>query len=111
MTAALRHSCRYRRTKLSRCVVCEQSFRRKKERQRTCVDVRCKAELRRFPLAYSWPEKHGTANHPSDVGWPLETFDFSGSKQPIRPAYGCLREWCWTPEVDCELAATGGAYR
>src|SRR2546428_7892550 len=86
MTAALRHSCRYRRTKLSRCVVCEQSFRRKNERQRTCVDVRCKAELRRFPLAYSWPEKHGTANHPSDVGWPLETFDFSGSKQPLRPA-------------------------
>lgn len=77
-TAALRHYCRQCRSKLSeptdnprrgfclrhcfrtfyrsKCVVCEKPFRRKNEQQRTCIDVRCKAELRRFPEAYRWSE-------------------------------------------------------
>jgi hypothetical protein len=94
MTLALRHQCRKCRTKLneptdnprrafccrgcfnsfyrSRCVVCEGSFRRKNEQQRTCVDVGCKAEIRRFPLAYSWPEKRETGNTPLRCRTPLK---------------------------------------
>jgi hypothetical protein len=72
-----RHQCRYGRTKLSapienprrafccrgcfngfyrpRCVVCETPIRRKIEWQKTCIAKNCKAEIKRFPLAYSWP--------------------------------------------------------
>jgi hypothetical protein len=42
-----------------RCVVCESPIRRKNERQRTCIDYRCKSALKQFPLAYSW---HPTSN-------------------------------------------------
>ena len=87
MTIALRHSCRHCRIKLaeptenlrrafcargcyrsffrSRCVVCEETFRRKTEWQKTCIRKACKAELRRFPLAYSWLEKPKKCPYPT----------------------------------------------
>ena len=125
MTIALRHSCRHCRTKLSeptdnprrafcalgcyrsfyrsRCRVCEAPIRRKNEQQKVCYGAECRAELRRFPGAYSWPE--GQSGYPptSDARGTSEIPDFSGSKQAIRPTHGSLREWCWTPESNGEL--------
>jgi hypothetical protein len=114
MTEALRHHCRYDRVKLSeptdnprrafccrgcfnsfyrsRCVVCEEPIRRKNEQQKTCISRKCKAEIRRFPLAYSWSKEPGIGNHPSDDRGPSKTPDFIGSKRPLRR---CLREWSW----------------
>src|SRR5689334_8237158 len=88
--AALRHQCRHCRSKLaeptenpkrafcirgcfnsyyrSRCVVCEGPIRRKSERQKTCIDVKCKGEVRRFPLTYSWPETAQTDGSPPNDG-------------------------------------------
>jgi hypothetical protein len=85
----LRHYCRQDRTKLrdpidnphrafccrgcfnrfyrSRCVVCERPIHRKNERQRTCINKECKTALRRFPLAYSWPETQKRDNPRSDA--------------------------------------------
>jgi hypothetical protein len=87
----------------SRCVVDEAPFKRKNEQQKTCIRRECKLELRRFPLAYAWQETPKTASPPSDVGRPSETPDFSASERPLKPTYGCLGHWSWTPEVDCEL--------
>ena len=125
MTIALRHSCRHCRTKLaeptenlrrafcargcyrsfyrSRCRVCEAPIWRKNEQQKVCFGKECKAELRRFPEAYSWPERRGGYLSTLDARRASETLDFSGSKQVIRPTHRCLREWSWTPEVGCEL--------
>ncbi len=112
MTAPLRHYCRHDRTKLagptdnlrrafccrgcfnsyfrSRCVVCEAPIRRKNERQRTCIDIRCKAELRRFPLAYAWPETTNPPYPTSNVGGPSKTPDFIGSKGALRGDRGAI---------------------
>jgi hypothetical protein len=89
-------------------MVCEGSFRRKTERQKTCTDVRCKAELRRFPLAYSWPEKHEEGKPPSDTSKAPGSAHFTGLKTGIRPTHKCLREWVWSPETDLELELHDG---
>jgi hypothetical protein len=101
MTAPLRHRCRFCRTKLaeptdnprrgfccrgcfnsfyrSHCLVCESPIRLKRENQlRLCIDVRCKAEVRRFPEAYSWPDS-------LNVKVAQKTPDFIGSKTAIEP--------------------------
>jgi hypothetical protein len=86
-----------------RCVVCEQPIRRKTERQKTCIDRKCKAELRRFPLAYSWPEKQKTGNHPSDAITASKTPDFVDSERPLsgdRPSFKCLAHWWWGGDPD-----------
>ena len=112
--AAPRHYCRQDRTKLAeptdnlrrafctrfcweqfyrhRCVVCEKPIRRKNERQKTCIDHDCKAAIRRYPLAYSWPEKQKTGDTPSAHKCPSETLDSSCSK----PRDSCLRGWAWS---------------
>jgi hypothetical protein len=111
MTTPLRHQCRFCRTKLAeptdnprrgfccrgcfnsfyrhRCVVCESPIRRKNERQRVCVNVRCKAELRGCPSACSWspnrkpqepekkPDRHRGSQNDRRA---QETPDFIGSK-------------------------------
>ena len=38
----------------SRCVVCEDQFRRRSSSQKVCGHHECKRELRRFPLAYTF---------------------------------------------------------
>jgi hypothetical protein len=103
MTAALRHYCRKCRTKLaeptdnphrafccrgcfnqfhrSRCVVCEGKFRRRNERQRICIDVRCKSELRRFPEAYAWPTSRNVGGTPSEA-------HFTGIKSALSGNHG-----------------------
>jgi len=92
----------------SRCVVCESPIRRKTEGQKTCIKANCKAELRRFPLAYSWPKTQKTGNHPSDAITASETLDFTGSKLALSgvarsPLFWCDakgRGWCWESEKD-----------
>jgi hypothetical protein len=130
MTIALRHSCRHCRTKLSepsdnprrafcargcfksfyrsRCRVCEAPIRRKNEWQKTCIDRKCKAEVRRFPDAYSWPETYQTANHPFGASRASEVPVKWASKSASRPTRRCLREWSWTPEANCELELHDG---
>ena len=125
MTAALRHSCRHCRSKLaeptenprrafcvrgcfvsfyrSRCRVCEAPIRRKNEQQKVCYGKECKAGLRRFPEAYSWPETPETAHPPPDARRASETLEKRASKSASRPTHRCLRAWSWTAEVDCEL--------
>jgi hypothetical protein len=105
MTTPLRHLCRKCRTKLSeptnnprrafccrgcfnqhyrrRCIVCEGLLNRKREKQRTCIDVKCRAAIRRFPEAYSWPERQKTGYPTSDSIKASETPNFIGSKRPI----------------------------
>jgi hypothetical protein len=120
MTIALRHSCRHCRTKLtepsenlrrafcargcyrsfyrSRCVVCEETFRRKTEWQKTCIRKTCKAELRRFPLAYSWREKPKSAHTLQNDGRPPRSAHSTGIKFGLegdRPKSNALREWWW----------------
>jgi hypothetical protein len=129
MTAALRHYCRHDRTKLteptenlrrafccrgcfnsfyrSRCRVCGQPFRRKTEWQKTCVAQKCKAEIRRFPLAYSWPEKRGKGKSPSNDGRPPSNAHSTGIKFGLKgnpPPARCLREWWWGNPVDGDLS-------
>jgi hypothetical protein len=120
MTIALRHSCRHCRIKLaeptenlrrafcargcfrsfyrSRCVVCEETFRRKTEWQKTCIRKACKAELRRFPLAYSWPGKPKSAHTLQNDGRPPKSAHSTGLKFGLkgdRPSHHSLREWWW----------------
>lgn len=84
----------------SRCRVCEAAIRRKNEQQRTCINRKCKAELRRFPLAYTWPEKQKTGDPSSDDGGPQKNADFIRSKPCLRPHHKCLREWSWGGDGD-----------
>jgi hypothetical protein len=120
MTIALRHSCRHCRTKLaeptenlrrafcargcyrsfyrSRCVVCEETFRRKTEWQKTCIRKTCKAELRRFPLAFSWPDKPKSARTLQNDGRPPKSAHSTGLKFGLkgdRSSHYSLREWLW----------------
>jgi hypothetical protein len=105
MTAPLRHRCRFCRTKLveptdnprrgfccrgcfnsfyrHRCVVCESPIRLKRENQlRLCIDVHCRAEAKRFPEAYRWPDRpRGSQN--GEVA--QKTPDFIRSKTAIEP--------------------------
>jgi hypothetical protein len=130
MTISLRHQCRYCRSKLSeptdnmrrafccrgcfqsyfrsRCVVCEGAIRRKRESQKTCIGVRCKRELSRFKLVYSWPERLGLG-HPSGGAFEAsKTLDSIGSESPIsalprspmswRDLAG--NGWCWEADLD-----------
>src|SRR6476620_2743210 len=125
MTVALRHSCRHCRTKLaeptenlrrafcsrgcfasfyrSRCRVCEAPIRRKNEQQKVCYGKECKAELRRFPAAYSWPQERAGYLPTPDARRASEALEKWASKTASKPTHGCLREWSWTPEVNCEL--------
>jgi hypothetical protein len=125
MTIALRHSCRHCRTKLneptenlrrafcargcyrsfyrSRCRVCEASIRRKNEQQKVCYGKECKAELRRFPEAYSWPKSRGGYPPTPDARRASETLAKWASKSASKPTHRCLREWSWTPEIEGEL--------
>jgi hypothetical protein len=102
MTIALRHSCRHCRTELaepienlrrafcargcyrsfyrSRCVVCEETFRRKTEWQKTCIRKACKAELRRFPLTFARPEKPKSAHTLQNDGRPPKDAHSTGLK-------------------------------
>jgi hypothetical protein len=132
MTIALRHQCRKCRTKLaeptdnprrafccrgcfgsfyrSRCVVCEEPIRRKTEWQKTCISRECKAEVRRFPATYSWPErpeKSKTGDLPSDASRPPRSAHLKGVKSALRgvsekpsPPFRCLREWRWEADAD-----------
>jgi hypothetical protein len=89
----------------NRCVVCEGPFRRRSSSQRTCIRPDCKADLRRFPLAYSWPETAGTAHTPRNDIDPLKSPDFIGSGRPLettRPIARSLRGWSWNPETGFE---------
>ena len=96
----------------TRCQVCEESIRRKNERQLTCFGHKCKSERRRFPDAYSWPEyKTNETGHflpPNDERRPTtakassappETPILRALKQPSfgpdRPRHPCLRMWSW----------------
>jgi hypothetical protein len=109
MTIALRHSCRHCRTKLneptenlrrafcargcyrsfyrSRCRVCEASIRRKNEQQKVCYGKECKAELRRFPEAYSWPESRARYPPTPDARGASETLAKSASKSASNPTH------------------------
>jgi hypothetical protein len=123
MTIALRHQCRKCRTKLaeptdnprrafccrgcfnshyrSHCVVCEEPIRRKTEWQKTCISRECKAEVRRFPAAYTWPEKPERPCPTSDASKaPLEAH-FTGVKSALNaPSERSLREWRWEADAD-----------
>jgi hypothetical protein len=128
MTVELRHRCRQCRGRLaeptdnlrrafctrfcfdsfyrSRCVVCEEGFRRRSSTQRTCIKKECKAELRRFPLTYRCPETHKTGNPPQNDKRVSEVPVFIESESAlggIPPTANCLREWRWGPEIDLEL--------
>ena len=118
MTIALRHSCRHCRTKLaeptenlkrafcahgcyrsfyrSRCRVCEAPIRRKNEQQKVCYGAECRAELRRFPEAYSWLPTPDARRGP-------ETLEKWAPKSASNPTHRSPREWCWTPESNGEL--------
>ena len=124
MTIALRHSCRHCRIKLaeptenlrrafcargcyrsfyrSRCRVCETPIRRKNEQQKVC-GKECKAELRRFPQAHSWPEGRGSYLPTLDARRASETVEKSASKSASTPTHRCLRDWSWTSETGGEL--------
>lgn len=88
------HSSFYR----SRCVVCEGAIRRKTEWQKTCIAKACKAETRRFPLAYSWPETTKTANPPSDASRPPSEAHFTGIGKAIKAEATPL----WEADLDIE---------
>ena len=119
---SLRHCCRHCRSKLpeptdtprrafcvrgcftsyyrSRCVVCEQPFRRKAEHQKTCIAQKCKAEARRFPAAYSWPKKPEMGACTQNDATPLRSAHSTGVKTGLPPGPRCLRAWRWQDEVE-----------
>jgi hypothetical protein len=91
----------------NRCVVCDEPFRRRSASQRTCIRLDCKAELRRFPLAYSWPETPGRTNTPQNDIDPLKSPDFIGLGRPLagtRPPAHALSDWRWGNPVDGDLS-------
>jgi len=118
MTAPLRHYCRNLRcrSKLpapventhfafctpgchasfyrSRCLVCEEPMRRKRESQRVkSGHKKCEAEYRKFPHAFSFPLSRAKI---SDEG--LRSADKTGVKFGLKghpPTAHCLREWWW----------------
>jgi len=54
-------------------------------------------------LAYSWPEKQKTGNHPSDAITASKTPDFVDSERPLsgdRPSFKCLAHWWWGGDPD-----------
>jgi hypothetical protein len=129
MTVALRHSCRHCRTKLSaptenprrafccrgcfnsfyrpRCVVCETPIRRKTEWQKTCIAKNCKAEIKRFPLAYSWPEKREEGSSPQNCLRPPSKAHLAGIKFGLRgspPSAHSLRHCWWGDPVHGDLS-------
>src|SRR5438067_1891833 len=71
----------------SRCVVCEEKFRRKNEKQHVCGRYDCKKELRRFPNAYVLLSTRGSAN----VIGPAKKADKSGLKTCTKSLPG----WQW----------------
>jgi hypothetical protein len=120
LTIALRHQCRFCRTKLSeptdnlrrafccrgchtsfyrsRCLVCEESIRRKSDQQRFGSGHKtCAAEYKRFPHVYGFQTPQ-TANHPADAneggGNPYEM----GTKTAHSGERRCPLGWCWQSE-------------
>jgi hypothetical protein len=90
----------------SRCLVCEDPMRRRREGQRIkSGHGKCSAEYRRFPHVYDLPDRPvvpmvGISNES------LAEAHSTGLKTRIegdRPPFQCLRMWAWTPEADCEL--------
>src|SRR5262245_46137927 len=92
----------YDRFYRSRCVVCEEPFRRKTEGQRFgSGHATCKAEHRRFPHVYEWPKRSNsaqTARGSQNARTPLRSAHFTGLKTPPigeRPRASSLRDWSW----------------
>jgi hypothetical protein len=114
MTAALRHQCRYCRTKLfeptdnlyrafccrgchtsfyrSRCLVCEEPIRRKNERQRFgSGHKRCQGEYRRFPHRYDHSGYHPSQNARGPLKNPIKPVIKEGNSDDR----GCPLGWRW----------------
>jgi hypothetical protein len=88
-------------------VVCEETFRRKTEWQKTCIRKTCKAELRRFPLAYSWPEKPKRGDTPQNDGRPPKSAHSTGLEFDLkgdRPSHDSLRDWWWGNQGNGDLS-------
>src|SRR5262249_44305054 len=85
----------------SRCLVCEEPMRRKRERQRLkSGHRRCETEYRKFPRVYGFPrdesaQQGGTCPFADES---LAEAHFTGLKSDVRgdrPSHRCLRGWRW----------------
>jgi len=118
MSVALRHRCRNPRCRLklpapvenehhafctpgchaqfyrSRCLVCEDPMRRKREGQRIkSGHKKCEVEYRKFPHAFSYPLSRAQISDEA-----LRSAHSTGTKFGIAgypPRRCCLREWWW----------------
>ena len=100
----------------SRCLVCEESMRRKREGQKIkSGHHRCAAEYRKFPRAYDYPRaenaKKGADSQIANesLGNPHEIGTFSGIAGD-RPSHRALRSWAWhSDDLEHELRDAAGA--
>jgi hypothetical protein len=107
----------------SRCRVCEAPIRQKNGQPKTCISRKCKADFRRFPLAYAWPEKQKTENADFIAfAWPpkqktrndpircrmgsrsAHSTGLKSDGRGDRPTAHCLRGWWWGRESDRDLS-------
>ena len=85
----------------SRCLVCEEPMRRKRESQRLkSGHRRCAAEYRKFPRAYDYPSDEPAQKGGGGpfVNESLAEAHFTGLKTrdlADRPTSHCLRGWWW----------------
>jgi hypothetical protein len=100
----------------SRCLVCEEPFRRKNERQRFGSGHKiCQTEYRRFPHVYDYQtDKKGL--YPVQCTTEPRSAHSTGLKSRISghpPSAYCLREWWWgDPGIgDCSLYDAEGLTR
>jgi hypothetical protein len=138
MNAPLRHRCRNPRCKLklpvpvenepafctpgchasfcrSRCLVCEEPMRRKRERQRLkSGHRRCEAEYRKFPRVYDYPRdeppQEGGIGPFADESLAEAHFTRGFSRlEGERPRHRALRLWSWhSDELEHELRDADG---
>jgi len=100
----------------ARCLVCEDSMKRKREGQKLkSGHGRCAAEYRKFPRAYDYPraenaEKGADSQIANEsLGNPHEMGTFSGIAGD-RPSHRALRSWAWhSDDLEHELRDAAGA--
>jgi hypothetical protein len=132
MNVALRHRCRNPRCRMklpvptenehhgfcargchasfyrSRCLVCEDPMRRKRDSQKLgSGHKRCEAEYRKFPRAYDFPVENAHLTTISDES-PSKAHStgikFGIAGHPPRDTLRCLRDWWWgVTDGDCSL--------
>ena len=99
----------------ARCLVCEDSMKRKREGQKLkSGHGRCAAEYRKFPRAYDYPRaenaKKGADSQIANesLGNPHEMGTFSGIAGK-RPSHRALRAWTWhSDDLEHELRDAAG---